>query len=109
IDLVGTVGAYCVPADDPLPLLVTDPARLRLGVRDGLWLRLVDVERALSARTLGAGQVVLELEDAFCPWNEGRWRIADARAERTDAAAELALSAAELASVYLGGWTVARL
>src|SRR5205085_2363812 len=50
IDMIGTVAAYCLPADDPLPQLVTDPARLRLGIRDGLWLRLVDVGRALATR-----------------------------------------------------------
>lgn len=57
----------------------------------------------------------MEVEDAFCPWNAGRWRLtagadgSGARCVRSDDAAELALSARELGSVYLGGVTWASL
>ena len=52
--------------------------------------------------------MVLEVEDAFCPWNAGRWRLtADAKGavtcERTDDEPELALSVRELGAAYLGG------
>ena len=48
-------------------------------VSDGLWVRLVDVGAALSARSYaGDGAVVLEVRDEFCPWNEGRWRLGGA-------------------------------
>jgi predicted acetyltransferase len=57
--------------------------------------------------------LVLEVEDTFCPWNEGRWRlVGDARGascERTERAPDLALSVRELASAYLGGVSLASL
>jgi len=54
--------------------------------------------------------VVLEVEDAFCPWNSGRWRLTGdpkgASCERTEDPADLALSVRELGSAYLGGVTL---
>ena len=64
--------------------------RYRLG--DGLWVRLLDVGAALSGRTYPEdGELVFDVRDDFCPWNEGRWRLAGGAAERTDADADLAL------------------
>ena len=76
---------------------------MQLRVGDGLWVRLVDVGAALSARAYtGDGAVVLELEGAFLPENGGRWQIADSAAAQTDADADLALGVGELGAVYLG-------
>jgi predicted acetyltransferase len=84
-----------------LYLGVADPRRLRVRLMDGLWLRLVDVEAALRARSWGADEsLVLEVRDAFCPWNAGRFRSDGTRA---DEAPDLALDTADLASAYLGG------
>ena len=52
---------------------------------------------------------MFEVRDAFCPWNEGRWRLADGRAERTDAAADLALDASVLGAAFFGGVTFTQL
>jgi predicted acetyltransferase len=80
---------------------VTDPRRLRLKLTDGLWLRLVDVEAALRARSWASDDsLVLEVRDEFCPWNEGRYRTGEGR---VDEAPDIVLSAADLASAYLGG------
>ena len=49
------------------------------------------------------------MRDAFCPWNEGRWRLADGKAERTDADADLALDVSTLGAAYLGGISFAQL
>ncbi len=78
---------------------------------EGLWTRLVDVERALAARGYATGiDVVLEVTDDRCPWNAGRWHLAadtdGATCERTTAAADLALDVRELGSAYLGGATL---
>ena len=78
---------------------------MRLRLADSLWVRLVDVGKALAARSYGAGAVVFDVRDAFCPWNEGRWRVSAAGVTRTADAGELALDAAALASAYLGGFS----
>jgi predicted acetyltransferase len=69
-------------------------------------VRLVDVGEALAARTFRDGApVVLEVADAFCPWNEGRWRVASGGVERTEGEPDLRCDVRELGSVYLGGFT----
>ncbi|MFG2879160.1 GNAT family N-acetyltransferase [Streptomyces sp. NPDC048337] len=115
IDLTWTVTAKRRPVDDPLLHLVTDVRRSKPNTRDALYVRLVDLPAALEARTYGAPlDVGVEVEDAFCPWNEGRWRlVADdkggARCARTEDPADLELSVRELGSAYLGGITLTSL
>ncbi|MGN9759067.1 GNAT family N-acetyltransferase [Streptomyces sp. SD31] len=108
IDLTSTVKAYGRPMDEAWLHQVSDMRRCALRVRDSLHVRLVDVGAALQARTYQAPvDVVFEVEDAFCPWNAGRWRLSgDAKGavcERTADAADLSLSVRELGAAYLGG------
>ncbi|HZV74093.1 MAG TPA: GNAT family N-acetyltransferase [Conexibacter sp.] len=111
MDLVGRVRAAHIAPDHPLLLLAMEPARLRLRVKDGLFVRLVDVPAALTGRRYQADDtLILEVEDAFCPWNAGRWRLAahDGQAQvepAEDTAADVRLTVADLATVYLGGFT----
>ena len=73
-------------------------------------MRLVDVPAALSARGYTDDpDVVLDVSDAFCPWNAGRYRLAGGRCERTDAEPDLALDASALGAAYLGGTLLAEL
>jgi len=110
VDWMARLRAVFLPVDHPLLLLVAEPRRLRFNVRDGLWLRLVDVGAALSARAYAApGAVVIEVVDQFCPWNQGRWHVTDHGTKRTDAAPELRCDVTTLGSVYLGGFTWAQL
>jgi predicted acetyltransferase len=114
VDLVHKIQCFLLPVDHPLFLLVTEPRRLRPRSGDGLWLRIVDVERALGARTYAADAAVsLELTDAFLPENAGVWRLevsgGEARVSRSDGAPELRLDVADLGSTYLGGFTFAEL
>ncbi len=103
IDLTTQVSCRILDPAAPLFLGVADPRRLRLSRADGLWLRLVDVDAALRARSWnGEDSLVVEVRDAFCPWNEGRHRIG-AGAGRADGEPDLALAADDLASLYLGG------
>ena len=98
--------ADLLPLDHELFLLLAEPRRMRFELNDGLWIRLVDVGAALSARSYeGDGAVVLEVSDAFCPWNEGRWRVSASGAERVDTDPDLALDVTALGSVYLGGFS----
>jgi predicted acetyltransferase len=112
IDLSSAISFGNRPADDPLQHLASDVRRCRLGFRDGLHLRLVDVGAALAARAYTAPvDVVLDVEDAFCPWNAGRWRLTGgpkgASCERSTDPAELSLSVKELGAAYLGGYSLA--
>jgi predicted acetyltransferase len=106
-DLTRSVVWEFAPADEPLWLALADPRAVRTAVADALWVRLVDVGAALSARSYAHDPgAVLEVADPFCPWNEGRWRLAGGGCERTDAAADLELDAVALGSAYLGGVTL---
>ncbi|MEW2517946.1 GNAT family N-acetyltransferase [Actinacidiphila alni] len=111
IDLSSRISFWNKPVDDPLLHLFSDVRRCRLSFRDSLHVRLVDLGEALEARTYTAPvDVVLEVEDAFCPWNAGRWRLSGdakgATCARTTDPADLALSVKELGAAYLGGSTL---
>ncbi|GAA4801304.1 GNAT family N-acetyltransferase [Streptomyces ziwulingensis] len=114
IDLTSRVTARGRPADEAWLYQVSDPRRCAPRLRDTLFARLVDVGAALSARTYQAPvDVVFEVEDAFCPWNAGRWRLSgDAKGASctpTSDPADLALSVRELGAAYLGGVSLAAL
>jgi predicted acetyltransferase len=110
IDWVASITAWLVPPDHPLFFILANARRMGYRSGDGIWVRLVDVGAALSGRTYPEdGELVFEVRDAFCPWNEGRWRLAGGKAERTDADADLALDVAALGSAYLGGIRFAQL
>jgi predicted acetyltransferase len=114
IDLVRSLSWELAPPDEALPLRIEHAAVRRTRIGDGLWLRLLDVDRALAARAYSAPfEVVLEVEDAVCPWNAGRRRLAwdgsAAASEPTAAPADLQLTSAELGAAYLGGTTLAEL
>ncbi|WP_193776253.1 GNAT family N-acetyltransferase [Streptomyces sp. E2N166] len=108
IDLTSVLTARGRPVDEAWQHQVSDIRRCRPVLRDALYVRLVDVGAALTARTYQTPvDVVFEVEDAFCPWNAGRWRLTGdakgASCERTSDAADLALTVRELGAAYLGG------
>ncbi|WP_055588362.1 GNAT family N-acetyltransferase, partial [Peterkaempfera griseoplana] len=108
LDLTDTVIADSRPPDDPLLHLVTDVRRCGAELRDGVFVRPVDVGRALESRQYSSPvDVVLDVQDASCPWNTGRWHLSGdgkgACCERTGDPADLALTVRELGCAYLGG------
>ncbi|GGW40536.1 GNAT family N-acetyltransferase [Streptomyces griseoloalbus] len=114
VDLTSTLVARGRPVDEAWQYMVSDIRRCRPEVRDSLYLRLVEVGSALRARTYQTPvDVVFEVEDVFCPWNAGRWRLSGdakgASCERTQDTADLALSVRELGAAYLGGVSLAAL
>ncbi len=115
IDLVGHIKGQRGPVPHPLMLQLTEPRRLGLNVREGMWLRLIDLKAALEARTYGAaGSITFEVTDEFCPWNAGRWRVdvaGDGRGTLTasDGDPDLTLDTSDLAATYLGTFTFADL
>jgi predicted acetyltransferase len=104
-DWMDTVTAELLPVDHPLFLLLEHPRRMRFRLGDSLWLRLVDVGAALAVRSL-EGDVVLDVGDAFCPWNDGRHSLDGAKSMENP---DLRLDVSDLASVYLGAFTFAQL
>lgn len=105
LDWTSAISASFLPLDHPLILSAAEARRLNLRLRDGAWLRLVDLEPALAARAWGPDEIVVEVADALCPWNAGRWRIGRDGARRTDRRADIVCEIAALASVYLGGFS----
>jgi predicted acetyltransferase len=77
---------------------------------DWLWVRLLDIPRALDARDYCAdGEVVLEVRDTLCEENAGRYALSVHSGRgvctRTDRDPDLALDVSDLGSLYLGGLT----
>ena len=108
IDLIERIQGRHDPGS-PLFLMVVDPRSLKLRVTEGLWLRLVDLDAALTGRTYATDDsVVMDVRDELCPWNAGRWRMGT-DAGRTDDDVELELDVADLASAYLGAFDFGRL
>jgi predicted acetyltransferase len=110
IDLTTELRTRGRPVDEPLRYLLEDQRQLQTtSSEDRTWIRLVDVPRALALRRYeDAGELVIEVEDAFCPWNDGRFLLAvdgdgSASTERVDSAPDLVVPAAALGAVYLGG------
>lgn len=114
-DLVAQVTWPRAAVDEPLLTMLENPRSAELRVLDGLWLRPVDLDRVLVARQYSAPcEVVLDVTDAFCPWNAGRWRLRAgvdgvAEVERTSSEPDLALDVSDLAAAYLGGTSLATL
>jgi predicted acetyltransferase len=113
-DLTASARVFNLPIDTPLRFMLSDPRRMGLTVADALWLRVVDVQEALSRRTYALrDRLVLEVHDGFLPWNAGRWQVEamqeGARVARATADPDLVLTASDLGAVYLGGVRMAEL
>ena len=114
LDLSDTVEWRHAAVDDPLMWALVDPFVARVtGRADSLWVRVLDVPRALEARPWGAdGELVIKVDDAL-GHAAGRFRIVTAagaaQVSATDHAADLELSADTLGSLYLGGVQVGTL
>ncbi|HEX4324428.1 MAG TPA: GNAT family N-acetyltransferase [Gaiellaceae bacterium] len=103
VDWMAVAEVPYAPPDHPLFLLLALPRRARYRMHDALWVRLVDVPAALSGRAYGEGRaLVLEVRDAVCDWNDGRWKLEAGVCERTDEEPDLALDVSALGSAYLG-------
>ncbi|MDJ1371003.1 GNAT family N-acetyltransferase [Gulosibacter molinativorax] len=101
-------------AADVLPWALTDARAYRVVAEDDLlWLRILDVERALAERAwLTDGAITIRVADAL-GLVDGTYRL-QARAgrasvARTSADADVEVDASALASLYLGGVSVHQL
>jgi predicted acetyltransferase len=108
VDLVVKISAHQRSTEEPLRFLLVDSRQPKTRIEDGLWLRLVDVGKALAGRTYATeGRLVLRVKDDFCPWNDGAYELEggpqSASCRPTEKTAELEITAADLAAIYLGG------
>ncbi|MFF7448201.1 MULTISPECIES: GNAT family N-acetyltransferase [unclassified Streptomyces] len=114
IDWVTKVRSGWRGPEDLLPLFLPDPRAARITTQaDWLWVRILDVVRALQARTYdGEGALVLEVTDRAGPAG-GRYLLeagADgASCTATTRAADLTLDVGDLARLWLGDESAARL
>jgi predicted acetyltransferase len=106
LELFDHIEATVAP-DDPLPYLLTDPRLVyTTGRRDGIWLRLMDVPAALTARTYrGDLDLVLAVTDPFRDAGGAfalrvRDGIAECAPTRREPDTELGIDV--LAALYLG-------
>ncbi|MDO9589591.1 MAG: GNAT family N-acetyltransferase [Microcella sp.] len=116
-DLVNTVVAHLRPVDEALPWLVSNPRAVQtVARRDHLWLRVLDVPAALSARRYAATDTVLLRVTDPLRFASGEWMLnADdngtATVTRTDVGAPTGTAVIELGvealgSLLLGGTPV---
>jgi predicted acetyltransferase len=115
-DLTRKVVAAPRPSDEPLRWMLDNPRAMRVTRQsDSLWIRLLDVQAALAARTYDvSGTLVLGIEsDPMCPGNEGFWRLDGgpdgAACTRVTTAPDLVIELQALGSLYLGGMSAALL
>jgi predicted acetyltransferase len=107
-DLVREVHLNNIAEDDLAPQLLLEPRQLRRRTGDGIWMRVLDVERALPQRHYGEpGELCIEIrDDRQCDWNEGRWLLEtegeSARVSRTTRTADLTMSIHALAPLLAG-------
>ncbi|MFE1416334.1 GNAT family N-acetyltransferase [Streptomyces sp. NPDC085524] len=112
IDWVAKVRTGYRAPDDLVAQLLPDPRSARIvTAADFLWVRLLDVVRALAARTYAVpGILVLDVADA-AGLSDGRYRLdaGGGTCERTEDPADLSLDVSALGSLYLGDESAVRL
>jgi predicted acetyltransferase len=115
-DLVSTVVAELRPVDEPLEWMVSNPRAVEtIARREHLWLRILDVPVALSARRYAAADsVVLRVSDSL-GFATGEWMLTTtldgtatvtAHAGDPHGAAVITLGVEALGSLLLGGTPV---
>jgi predicted acetyltransferase len=116
LDLVAKIKMRNIAADSPLVTLLKDVRGAHFTMRDNIWVRVLDVPKALAARGYAEeADVTVSISDAQLPANAGVWRlrIAGGAAEATkvedNETADVTIPIQELGAAYLGGVTFATL
>jgi predicted acetyltransferase len=116
IDAIDEVVLHARPVDEPVRWLLRDGRTLVMTEQvDFVWLRLLDVPAALSARRYAtADELVLEVTDSNAGSSAaGRFHLAGEReqsyCEPTSRTPDLEITQTALASMYLGGFRLRQL
>lgn len=112
LDLTVEMTAHGVPMDEPLRWWLADPRRLRTKLlRDGLWVRLIDIPAALESRRYERdGELTLAIRCCrgaqMCGLrmtvSEGEAAV-EVDSDVTEETADIALERRALGAAYLGG------
>ncbi|MCT9935409.1 GNAT family N-acetyltransferase [Planotetraspora sp. A-T 1434] len=108
VDLTRYVSTWSVSVDEPLFYWVGEARQLSAHLCDGLYIRVVDVAKALASRRYATAiDVVIDVTDDFLPVNTGKWRLTgspdSASCAPTTDDADLAFDIRALGAVYMGG------
>ena len=108
VDLVDEWYAEERPVDDVMQFAVADTRAFRTKwIFDEQWLRILDVDAALTARRYADvdGSVTIGVGDEILAQNVGVWEISAAGAKRLAdrADADLVVDVGQLSAAYLGG------
>ncbi|MEV4280003.1 GNAT family N-acetyltransferase [Actinoplanes xinjiangensis] len=113
-DLTRKIVAPSRPMDEPLRWMLRNPRAMRITRQsDNLWLRILDLPAALTARAYDTTtELTFAIEDdSMCPHNVGAWRLAvspdKVTCTRTDKRPDLTTDIQSLSSLYLGGMSAA--
>ncbi len=109
-ELVGKITAHNRPLDDPLWWMLSDPRRLNRSMHDALWIRLLDIPKALEARTYNAdGRLKIGLVSEVQPEIAGTYVLdiddSQALVKKTTDKPDIVMTPADLSAIYLGGVT----
>jgi predicted acetyltransferase len=105
LDLIDRVMFWMLPLDDPLSSLFVDRRAVKVtAVHDETWLRVIDAERALAARSYAGGDAVtVAVNDPLLPKNSASFTISADGAEPTMRGADLHVGIEGLGAALLGG------
>jgi predicted acetyltransferase len=108
LDLVRSYSRHNAPMDEPLRYLVANPGTVKTNLSDGTYARLVDVPRALEARTYASDiDVVLGVRDSVLSHNNRSFRLQagpeGASVTPVRGSADVTLDVRELGAIYLDG------
>jgi predicted acetyltransferase len=107
VDLVQEL-SYFTGTGEPVTHLLANPQLAIRTRRDSLWIRLVDLDRALPQRQYASDvDVVLDVTDELCPWNADRWRFTvksgEASVRRVTDEPDVVLDVTALGAAFIGG------
>lgn len=114
LDLIRTFSFGNAAVDEPLRQIVADHRLVSSELTDGTYARIVDLKKALTARTYASEvDVVLGVTDAMLSANEGAWRLQagpdGASVTRARRKPDVTLDVRELGMAYLGGTSLGAL
>ncbi len=105
IDLIVSWNAEMRPVDEPVRRAMHDARAYEVRQRiDDQWVRILDVDAALAARSYAATDeaVAIEVNDPMFTANCGTWTVSRQGSTRSDDTADVSVDIGTLSAAYLG-------